>query len=541
MSENLEKRIRSRSIQKHDLEVNWNKATSFIPYKGEFIIYDIEVDKDGNTLEDAEGKLLLPEGRTVPYIYERFKIGDGKTPVTDLPFTINAHNNIYYGVCETPAATQEKIVQIDNFILQIGSIVVVKFTERNSVNAPTLNISNTGAKPIYTYGTTTPSANSDSQTGWCAGAVQFFIYDGNGWFRNYWSNTVQPSANEYKGFGFGVCSTAATTAVKNVTLNSLYQAVDGSIVSIRFAYDVKNNARLCINNKASYPIYYCGSPITSDLIYAGETATFMFTKKNVATGQYILLAVDGWGAGFLNLSLSYSTLLSRYNTLSANKLDKVSTNSQLYGTSAGGAQTTYNVADFVKTQAENQTITGDLAITGKLQVQGTTETVDAVAYKIENNVIEFNPEKEHNETWLTGLAINKGRDGETDLGTYGIMYDPSTDAVKLGFGQVDEEKKFKFNENESAPIATREEFNKDWLDDAIFVFDKDTKSFKYSGKTLTSFKEEIKADIAKYIETYMSQTVLTYEDGSTALSVGGETQEIQNENGGTTLVVGTDY
>ena len=66
-------------------------------------------------------------------------------------------------------------------------------------------------------------------------------------------------------------------------------------------------------------------------------------------------------------------------------------------------------------------------------------------------------------------------------------------------------------------------------------------SFKYSGKTLASFKEEIKADIAAYIETYMSQTVLTYEDGSIALSVSGETREIQNENGGTTLVVGTDY
>ena len=50
MSENIEKRIKSRSIQKHDLEVNWNKATSFVPYKGEFIIYDIEVDKEGNNI-----------------------------------------------------------------------------------------------------------------------------------------------------------------------------------------------------------------------------------------------------------------------------------------------------------------------------------------------------------------------------------------------------------------------------------------------------------------------------------------------------------
>ena len=88
MPENLEKRIRSRSIQKHDLEVNWNKATGFVPYKGELIVYDREVDEDGNTLKDTEGKLLLPEGRTTPYTYERIKIGDGINVVTssNLPF-----------------------------------------------------------------------------------------------------------------------------------------------------------------------------------------------------------------------------------------------------------------------------------------------------------------------------------------------------------------------------------------------------------------------------------------------------------------------
>jgi hypothetical protein len=172
------------------------------------------------------------------------------------------------------------------------------------------------------------------------------------------------------------------------------------------------------------------------------------------------------------------------------------------------------------------TITGDLKIVGNLQVQGTTETVDAVTYKIENNVIEFNPDKINNETWLTGLAINKGRDGETDLGTYGIMYDPSTDAVKLGFGQVDEENKFKFNINESAPIATREEFDDSWEEDEIFVFDKETKKFKHSGKTFTSFEEEITAKILTkmrsemntfvkdYVENYMSYTEIEHEDGT---------------------------
>ena len=53
-----------RVINKHDTEANWLKATGFIPKQGELIVYD----KDST------------------YSYERFKIGDGSTLVSALPF-----------------------------------------------------------------------------------------------------------------------------------------------------------------------------------------------------------------------------------------------------------------------------------------------------------------------------------------------------------------------------------------------------------------------------------------------------------------------
>lgn len=59
-----EKTFNSRIIHKHDIEANWLKATNFTPKQGEIIVYDID---------DT-------------YSYERFKIGDGKTLVTALPF-----------------------------------------------------------------------------------------------------------------------------------------------------------------------------------------------------------------------------------------------------------------------------------------------------------------------------------------------------------------------------------------------------------------------------------------------------------------------
>lgn len=59
-----EKTINSRIIHKHDTEAHWLLAVNFIPRQGEIIVYD----KDST------------------YNYERFKIGDGVTLVSALPF-----------------------------------------------------------------------------------------------------------------------------------------------------------------------------------------------------------------------------------------------------------------------------------------------------------------------------------------------------------------------------------------------------------------------------------------------------------------------
>lgn len=58
------KTLNTRVIQKHDTEANWAKATSFIPKKGEIIIYDTD------------------SNHTIP----RFKIGDGIKVISNIPF-----------------------------------------------------------------------------------------------------------------------------------------------------------------------------------------------------------------------------------------------------------------------------------------------------------------------------------------------------------------------------------------------------------------------------------------------------------------------
>lgn len=58
------KTIKTRIINKHAKESDWEKAVNFVPLLGEFIIYDPD--------ETCFGA--------------RFKIGDGVSNVNDLPF-----------------------------------------------------------------------------------------------------------------------------------------------------------------------------------------------------------------------------------------------------------------------------------------------------------------------------------------------------------------------------------------------------------------------------------------------------------------------
>ena len=82
-------RVNTRIQHKHDLECNWNQAT-FVPFVGELIIYDTEVDAAGNSVvavvNGISKKAYEHAGRTSPYTYERFKVGDGINKPKDLPF-----------------------------------------------------------------------------------------------------------------------------------------------------------------------------------------------------------------------------------------------------------------------------------------------------------------------------------------------------------------------------------------------------------------------------------------------------------------------
>ena len=246
---------------------------------------------------DSSGKNKLYR-RKMSKVYNYIK---GKLDSVYLGKTANAVNGTFYGVCDTAEATVAKTVTISGFpsTLTAGIQVTIKFTNKSGVASATLNVNGTGAKPIYRYGTTAVSTGTTT-SGWVAGAVQTFTYDGTGWVREYWNNTTY--SNVALGQGYATCSTAAATTAKTAALSS-YALTANGIVSIKFTYDVPASATLNINSKGAKAMYYKGAAIKAGVIKAGDTATFIYNT------YYHLISIDR--VADLRVSISNETSTSK--------------------------------------------------------------------------------------------------------------------------------------------------------------------------------------------------------------------------------------
>ena len=87
--------------------------------------------------------------------------------------------NTSYVLCGTAAATVDKTVTLNDFVLVAGATIKVRFTYTNTAANPTLNVSNTGAKAIKRYGSI--AVGSDGGASWPAGAIVQLTYDGTNW------------------------------------------------------------------------------------------------------------------------------------------------------------------------------------------------------------------------------------------------------------------------------------------------------------------------------------------------------------------------
>ena len=132
----------------------------------------------------------------------------------------------------------------------------------------------------------------------------------------------------------------------------------------------------------------------------------------------------------------------------------------------------------VKYDKTGGTINGDVSIQGNLTVIGTTTTKDTETVMVKDNTIVANSDGiELLEE--AGFAI---KTNTTD--TYGIMYDPIGDGVKIGLGGFDENGKFIYADGEAQFLATRA----DTLIHGNFPqWDNEKKQFVDSGKKIGNF------------------------------------------------------
>lgn len=224
-------------------------------------------DSETHTIEIA----VLSDGNLVYHTLDERFIPDAiarKEYVDNIP-------KVYYGVCNTLASNADKIVSIDNFKLVKGVVVAIKFALPNDNKSATLNISGTGAKPMYQYGTTACIWNNYN-------SVKAFVYDGSSWMACSRDTTAGSL-----GYGVGYCYTDESILIKDAYVAD-YHKVDGGIIHIWFENNVPSGASLNISGTGAHLIYYADSSAIRDgVIKAGDTATFKYQGA-----AYSLLSVD---------------------------------------------------------------------------------------------------------------------------------------------------------------------------------------------------------------------------------------------------------
>lgn len=229
-------------------------------------------------------QITLPDGTTY----------DIKDPVARAAAGDAGAGKIFYGVSSTAAATQTKVVTIDDFELFTGALIAVKFDNVNTATSPKLNISGTGAINMYSVGTTAVLPNA-----WVAGETLLFVYNGT----------------SYMVADGGIASTSGYGATKlNSATDSTSTTEAATPSAVKSAYDLANTANTNVSNKQNKHTL-----TTSALLSSGwSNQTYSFETQYPNTTYDIEIEPNGdsitdtqyaaWGAAQLVGSASSNVL-----------------------------------------------------------------------------------------------------------------------------------------------------------------------------------------------------------------------------------------
>lgn len=133
-----------------------------------------------------------------------------------------AYDKPYFGTCSTAGNVFPKVVICSGFVLKTGARIAVKFDNSNLVLPLTMNVNNTGAFDIVTYGTSAPEAYI-----WKPQQTIDFVYDGT-----YWVMLAGSTATTtYYGITKLNNTVTSTSEVQAATASAVKQAYDRSSFS----------------------------------------------------------------------------------------------------------------------------------------------------------------------------------------------------------------------------------------------------------------------------------------------------------------------
>ena len=160
-----------------------------------------------------------------------------KSVITHLVNMIKAQ--LYtYAECSTGRSTVAKVIPLDNFILKKGATIRVRFTTTETTNPTsgniTLNVNNTGAKPLV-YGFSNKAViNYSWAWEFSANRILEFVYDGANWvYINRDSNTTNTAgaSNKKATKLFLVGTTAQNNGITSYSNANCYIGTDNTLYS----------------------------------------------------------------------------------------------------------------------------------------------------------------------------------------------------------------------------------------------------------------------------------------------------------------------
>ena len=207
-------------------------------------------------------------------------IGDVSGVAAD---ALNSATKIF-GTCATQAQVAAKEVTCSGFKLFTGATINVLFTNSNTSANATLNVNNTGAKPIKVFGASTTDSGYTAGINWATGELVTFTYDGTNW-------QMQSSGTNFSG----VCDTAAGTAAKVVTCKG-FVLHTGAMIAVRFnETNSVANPTLNVNGTGAKAINANGSNLSANSPYnwsAGDTVIFTYNGTNWVMDKSLVAAVN---------------------------------------------------------------------------------------------------------------------------------------------------------------------------------------------------------------------------------------------------------